>query len=257
MKLAFRLFVFILAFVLDVHVRASEGHFGHKKQMTDFLMEPSNCLNRAEECALKPNNRNSNVLNFGGAKINMSLDSELIRRKEDWVRIVKGHALVRAHTEFVLETRYGNIEFPKDGIALVEVQLDKVQVDVLRGAVKVNLLGKAFSMTLPSSFSFWYSGLQANGMPQTGRPRPLTLDRVIRLWGGIDNDIELMRDVLDKLSPTWKYAVLESGYRDLATIKELRAEQARKEQIEAERRRRVEKENGKLRKMFYDKTFLE
>ena len=264
MKKIARWFCMILVFCLDVHVKASENTHKNLKEdsvkkisrsKNSFLSEPKNCYGHFMPCALYLYTEGQTIT-MGTTQVSLPQGAFIIQKTEKKLRLVKGYVWIETQGPFVVESDYGKIRL-KDSKALVRIRNERIELV----SVNSNSYLEMFSgekLLVPEGYENWMGGVTKSGKQFVGFPAAANIQLLLfelgRVYAG---DQESLKEKLFIMRKAWKYAVSETGQRNLASIHKRIAEDLAAKQKYRLRRQRIEAENRQLRALFYRKTYGE
>lgn len=234
MKLGLRLLLFILAFQMEVRVRAS----------ADVLEHPSQCLAKAQSsCAIQAQGEGFHLVT-NRVSLHATKGSTLLRHSPDQWRLIQGNLWVDKGKSLRIETLFGEIASEQGSFWVLE-KGNKVWIRNISSSLKVTLRdGKV--LDLPEGFEFWISGLNSRGVSEYGMLQPIDIKEHLVLWSSLYQgskedfvkEVSHLKanwgDLAEKSSSIYKSLVM----RELASEEEKRAAlQRQKEQKEFELRR--------------------
>ena len=257
MRSILRLVLFFIAFNVNVKVKAEVQESSVDSLVTELRQEPPGCFVSTEPCGFMPKSERPAKIELAHGSIYIASHAVLFRKSESHIRIVKGHIVVVANGDLVLETLYGNVNLTKGSTVLVELKSDRVQVTSIGGVAQLELLTKGEKLLLPTPYANWMGGVLRNGLSRSGRPVPGDFVNWIEKWGKLTNDKKLLKEKAENFRIEWNQALDSTGFRDLAAVKEYQSQLDEQRRQAALRRKRIREENARLRKMFIEKTFGE
>lgn len=234
MKKYARLLIFVLAFQMEVRVRASG----------ELLQQPADCLEVKEACAIQVLGSGFHLLK-GSVKLHAASGAALVRQSETRWRLVKGALWVENGSSVEVDTVYGSITSSRGQYWVIEQQ-DQVLVRNMNADLRVTLRDGR-SLDLPDGFEFWMAGVDTKGKSKFGMIRPVDMKEHLPMWNSLYRGSKeaFIKDVV-QLRENWGDLAEKSGalYETLAKreiASEVEKEQAllRAKQKQAEQRRQV------------------
>lgn len=243
MKKVLRGLIFLMAFQMEVRVRAS----------ADILQQPTACLKSEETCAIHVSSGGFH-LKQDDLKLHSSEGSTLMRLSHDQWRLVKGNVWVEEASKVGFETPYATIKALHGEYWLIG-QADKVVIRNINADLTVELReGK--KLEVPAGFEFWAAGINSEGRSEFGMIQPVKISEHLSLWNSLyQGSKEEFKKEVAHLKESWsdladKGSVIYQQIvdRKLASIAEERKnEEKKKHQAEAERQ--------KVRELMYERAF--
>ncbi|WP_374073299.1 hypothetical protein [Bdellovibrio bacteriovorus] len=243
MKKWIRLTLFLLAFQMEVRVRASG----------DVLQQPSACLKSKETCAIQVTGSAFHLLQES-QKVHASEGSTLVRLSPTQWRLVKGNLWLEKGAGVEVETLYGTMKASHGQYWVVE-KGDKVLVRNIDATLHVTLRdGK--SLEVPEGFEFWIAGVNSKGISDYGMIQPIDMKEHLPLWNslyrGSKNDFikevvhvrENWGDLAEKSSLIYKTVV----QREIASEQE-------KQRLLDEKKQRKAAELRQMKELYRQRVF--
>ena len=243
MKKICRVLIFIMAFQMEVRVRAS----------ADVLQQPTACLKSEETCAIHVTG-NGFHLKQDELKLHSTEGSTLMRLSQAQWRLVKGTVWVEEASKVGFETPYATVQALHGEYWLVG-KADKVIVRNINADLTVELRdGK--KLEVPAGFEFWVSGINSEGRSEFGMIEPVRVAEHLALWNSLyQGSKEEFKKEVAHLKENWSDLADKGSAiyqrivdRKLASV----AEERRKE---AENKRHAELERQKVRELMYQRAF--
>ncbi|KHD87333.1 MAG: hypothetical protein OM95_15050 [Bdellovibrio sp. ArHS] len=243
MKKFFRVLIFILAFQMEVRVRASG----------DFLQQPTECLKAQEACAVQVIGKS---LHYSSKTLKMHAKegSTLVRLSPTQWRFVSGALWLENSRNVEVETLYGSLKATQGQYFVIE-QGHRVVIRNMDATLSVTLRdGK--TLRLPEGFEFWIAGLNSKGQSDYGMIQPVDMKAHLPLWNSLyEGSKKDFITLVSHLRENWgdlteKSALIYQNAveREIASEKEKeRAEQARKARIQAERQ--------EMKRLYHERVF--
>lgn len=243
MKNLFRFFIFILAFQMEVRVRASN----------ELLLQPTACLDKIEACAIQVVGRGF-TFKKGSVSLNASTDSLLVRTSLNNWKLVKGSLWVEKGKGLEISTVYGDIKASQGQYWVLERGTQVVVRNVSSDVVITLRDGKV--LELPEGFEFWMAGINAQGASEYGMIRPIDMKEHLPLWNSLykGSKENFVKEVV-QLRESWGDMVEKSSalYQAIVTRKiasqmeqQIRAEQAKEQ---------MRKQRAAVRELYRKKVF--
>lgn len=243
MKNILRLFFFLIAFQLEVRVRASG----------DVLQKPESCLNGKNACAIQVVG-DSFKFTHGSLKIVAAQDSTLARIRTKVWQLIKGTLWVQEGDGLRVETVFGALSADRGQFWVLD-QGSKILVRNVDSDLKIYLRdGK--TLELPEGFEVWISGINSRGQTEYGVLRPIDMKVHLLLWNSLyeGSKENFIRDVA-KVKASWgdlaeKSSLIYSGLiqRELASHQEKKDATERVQNLKQEKRRQT-------RQLYWKKVF--
>lgn len=243
MKKWFRLFLFLLAFQMEVRVRAAG----------DLIEQPAACLKAKETCAIQVTGPGFHFLKET-VQVHASEGSTLVRLSESQWRFVKGNLWIEKGKGLSVETLYGNTQSTVGQYWLIE-QGDRIVVRNMNADLKVTLRdGK--TLEVPEGFEFWMSGLNSKGKSDFGMIQPIDMKEHLPLWNSLYRGSKnaFIKEVVH-MRENWGDVTEKSSfiYKNVAQ-REIASEQAKQRAVELKKAREAA-EREKTKAFFFQKVF--
>ncbi|WP_413587547.1 hypothetical protein [Bdellovibrio sp. HCB274] len=243
MKKVFQLLIFLLAFQVEVRVRAS----------ADTLQEPVACLKTSESCALHVVGAAFH-LKQENLKLHSGEGSTLMRLSQSKWRLVKGVLWVENAPDVQIETPYVTAKSSHGQYWLIE-RGDRLIVRNVDAELNVELRdGK--KLEVPAGFEFWVTGINSKGKNEYGMIQTIDLKDHLAQWNRLfDGTKEQFKSQVSDLRGNWS-DLSERGaglyekiaLRQIASVEDgRRREEARKREAQAERQ--------KIRDLMFQRAF--
>ena len=237
---------FILAFQLEVRVRASAEQ---------LVQEPSQCLRKSDSsCALQAG-KGGFHLTQGDLRWHLANGSAVIRESSARLEFVKGHFwLEKSKTSFEVQTVYGQVTSLDGGGFWIFEKNGQLWIRNLDASLSIKTR-TGQSVSLPEGFEVWLGALNSGGVASVGVPRAINLSEVMgdlaKMYQGSKKDfisqVTYFRDRWGDLSHR------SAQLYELETRREL-ASQAAEEAKENERVKRLNKEKEQRRQLFLERA---
>lgn len=244
MKKLLHLFLFLMAFQMEVRVRASEG----------ALSLPENCLGKTVPCSFKVNqekwSHHSGTVKLRA--VSRSVLTEEVKNKE-W-RLLEGTLWVENAPSVKIHTINADAE-ASNGQYWVLIENDRV---IFRNiSSKLTLTFKDQSkMEIPRGFEVWVGSVNSEARVEHGMVEPINLKKHLKVWnelypGSKEQFVTEVQDLRDQ----WSDLVEESGdiYKKVAEKRLLAQEEEKRREREA--RKEKEQERRLLRESFHRRVF--
>lgn len=243
MKKWIRLVLFLLAFQMEVRVRASG----------DIFEQPAECLKSKELCSIQVGGAGLH-LTQDGLKLHADKGAVLSRLSKDKWSYVKGSLWVEESRHISIETLYGVLK-SEGGQYWVFEKDDKIWIRNVNSELVVTLRdGKI--LDVPEGFEFWIAGVNSKGRSDYGMIKPVDMKDHITRWNALyrGTKAEFVKD-LEKLRKNWGDLAQKSGliYETL-TRRELASVEARQLEIEKKKQRQAE-ELRQLKEIYKSRVF--
>lgn len=244
MKNALKLFLFVLAFQMEVRVRAS----------AEIMQQPTQCLaEKAVSCAIQATHEGFHYQQYG-LKVHAVKGSTLIRQSLKSWRLVRGALWVEKGSNFEVETVYGNIT-GQQGQFWVLDQSKRVLIRNVDADLKITLRdGKV--LELPQGFEFWISGLNTEGKSLYGMLQPVDLKDHLSLWSSLYQGSKAdFVDAVAHLKYNWgDMAEKSSALYKSVVMRGIASEEERKLAL-VRKKEREEQEIKKMKEIYRARVF--
>ncbi|MFM6929581.1 MAG: hypothetical protein ACKOX6_14020 [Bdellovibrio sp.] len=243
MKKVFRTLFFLMAFQMEVRVRAS----------ADILQQPAACLKSAETCAIHVAEGGFH-LKQDDLKLHSAEGSTLMRLSHDQWRLVKGNIWVEEASKVGFETPFATVKALHGEYWLIG-RADKVIIRNINADLTVELRdGK--KLEVPAGFEFWAAGINSQGRSEFGMIQPVKISEHLSLWNSLyQGSKEEFRKEVAQLKGNWRDLADKGGliYQQIVDRKLASAAESRKS--EEQKKRQAEVERQKVRDLMYQRAF--
>jgi hypothetical protein len=238
-------FIFLLAFQIEVRVRANDIH-------VEAL--PEGCLKSEEVCAIQASEQGL-LVNKEGFKLHTAPDTGIVKLSQDEWRLLKGVVWVEESEGIKIETVYGTVSSRKGEFWLLTQGQQKVLVRNVNANLIVTLRdGKR--LDVPEGFEFWISGVNSKGQSEFGMIQPLDIKNHLKVWNSLyEGSPADFKNEVGELKVKWKNVpeVSSAIYKSLAQREIESVEKKRK--TEAENQAHSRKAAMESKSYFYKRTF--
>ncbi|WP_413581468.1 hypothetical protein [Bdellovibrio sp. HCB288] len=243
MKKFFQIFMFLLAFQVEVRVRAS----------ADTLQEPAACLKSSESCALHVVGPAFH-LKQGNLKIHAGEKSTLVRLSQEKWRLVKGVLWVESAPGVQVETPFMTAKSSHGQYWIIE-RGEKQIVRNIDAELHV-VLRDGKKLEVPGGFEFWVSGINSKGKNEFGMIQTVDLKDHLLQWNQLfvgtkeqfKSEVSHLRGNWADLSERGASLYEKIALRQLASVEEAR-------RIEEEKKREAQAERQKTRELMFQRAF--
>ncbi|UXR63453.1 hypothetical protein EZJ49_10235 [Bdellovibrio bacteriovorus] len=243
MKKIVRVLIFLMAFQMEVRVRAAG----------DVIEQPAECLKAISNCALQVT---GSSFHFEKAeqKLHATAGSAVVMQSPQHWRLVKGSLWVEDGRGLEVETLFASFK-ASFGEYWVLQKDSRVLVRNMSASLKVTLRdGKV--LDIPEGFELWISALNSKGQSDYGMIEPINMKEHLVLWnslyrGGKDDFVREVRhyrenwgDLVQKSSRLYQHLT----EREIASVNE-------KEQAAEARRQRKAAEDRQIKELYRQRVF--
>lgn len=244
--------VFIMAFTIELRVRASESVTSEK-----IIETPDSCVQESGYCIIKNLGKKYSYHNQDFV-ISFSPESILVRQKTREFSFVKGEIFVKTETKLTLEIPYGSIEIEKDSQVLLNKLSDKIVVQTIFGKVFLRPLGEKKPILVMAGHENYISQVGENLKAQTGIPKPIMIEPLLKAWSyhadvkkeKFLEDVETFKSIHEKAVQELSILNEQIASREIASAK---AEKAARE----ERARQAKERQEKMQNTYYQRLLSE
>ncbi len=243
MKKVFRFLIFLLAFQMEVRVRASG----------DVLQQPVACLKSKETCALHVTGPVFH-LRRDELSLHAKENSTLMRVSASQWRLLKGTLWVEKSAGVDIETPYATVSAPQGQYWLIErgsqIVVRNIDADlhvVLRDGKKLEV---------PAGFEFWISGINSKAQSEYGMIRPIDMKEHLPLWNALYSGTKenFVKEV-KHLKENWGDLAEKSAFIYQAATERKLASIAESQRQAEEKSRQQAAERQKLKSIYFQRTF--
>lgn len=242
-----RVFVFLMAFTLEVRVKAAEVVSLPEAKFP--LEEPLHCLKESSLCAVRTREGEKFEVHAGASSVVLDQGSSIIRVSSDEVRLVWGTIWVKAKGAFTVKTEYGDARVA-DGEFWMTRTAERIVISAVIGEVEISPRGAIEKIMVEPGEENWVSRVDATGVAETGLPKAIPFESHVARWARLyDGGKKSFEKDVEAFHRLWKAAGVRAAKlhselmsRKIASIEE---EKARREA----RRRRQAAEDRKYQEM--------
>jgi hypothetical protein len=243
MKKVLQVLIFVLAFQVEVRVRAS----------ADTLQQPTACLKSAESCALHVVGPAFH-LKQEELELHATEGSTLMRLSHHQWRLMKGVLWVEEAPQVLVETPYVTAKATHGQYWLID-RGDRMIVRNINADLNVELRdGK--KLEVPAGFEFWVSGINSKGKNEYGMIQTVDMKDHLVLWNKLfKGSKEQFKKEVAELRENWSDLGERGGslYEKIALRQIASIEDGRRK--EAEKLRQAQAERQKTRELMYKRAF--
>lgn len=243
MKKIVRLMLFLMAFQMEVRVRAAG----------DLIEQPSACLKSKESCAIQVT---GSAFHFekDDNHLHATSGSALVRLAPDQWRLVKGAVWVEGGKSLQLESLYASTKATM-GEYWVISQDSRILIRNMTASLKVTLRdGK--TLEIPEGFEVWVSGMNSQGKTEYGMIEPVNMKEHLPMWNSLYRgskedfvkEVRLYRDNWGDLAQKSSQIYQTLTERKMASIEA-------QEKAEEARRLRKAAELQRMKEMYRQRVF--
>lgn len=243
MKKWMRFIIFLMAFQMEIRVRAS----------LNLLEQPTACLRSKEICSFQVKTHPFH-LKQKSLVMHATEGSVFVRQTDNLWRFVSGALWVEKSPGIEVETVYGTMKASQGQYWIIE-QSKNILVRNINANLQVTLRDGT-KLTVPDGFEFWIAGVDTKGLSDFGMIQPVDMKNHLPLWYSlytgnktefvteVRNIKENWGDLVGKSSALYKEVVL----RNLASVRD-------REENQRQRRQRLEQQRQQMKKLYYQRVF--
>ena len=243
MKNVVRVLIFLMAFQLEVRVRASE----------ELLEQPAQCLKSQELCSLKIGSESFHF-EKNGVRLHVNANSTVSRQAVNSWKLIHGSLWVEDGDRVQVDTLYGLITGIRGSFWAIE-QADKVLLRNITADLEVSLRDGR-SVSVPEGFEVWIGGIGVDGKSTYGMIRPIDMKDHLTLWAQIypGSKSEFLSAVKELKERWGDVAVKGSEIYQGVVDRRIASAEEKLKQAE-ERKAKAAAERQRVRELFYQRTF--
>lgn len=243
MKAWLKILIFLMAFQLEVRVKASSA----------VLEIPEHCLNNDSACALKIRDP---AFHFAKdkSKFHASKDSMLERQSPRNWKLMKGNLWVEKAGGTVFETVFGSAK-ATHGEYWISTGEDRIYFRNISSDLEVTLRDGRTVQT-PAGFQFWISGLNSSAKSEFGMIEPIDMRLLLPTWYLLfQGTKEAFTAKIRDIRQGWGNVVEISSeiYRQQALRRVASAEKQNKNSADKVRKMQLDRE--RLRSFYHSRVF--
>lgn len=246
-----RLFVFLLASIIEVQVRAAIVMLPNQEVV---FQEPAGCVFKESMCAMKTKPGYKFETKIGATSLIMGSDTIIVRTAQDSLLLVQGEIWVKAAGEFHVRSEYGEVKLNEDGEAWFVRSQKRVLVRTLREGSVVSARNSRDHLLLLQGFEIAMEGVTASGYGRLSVPTVINFRDHLRRWARLYRGPkkEFVNE-LQRFEPIIYEAAIQSSDLHVEMAKRhIASEQAALDR-RLDEQKRIERENARLRKLFRDR----
>ncbi|WII71120.1 hypothetical protein QJS83_11675 [Bdellovibrio sp. 22V] len=238
-----RLFIFLMAFQMEVRVRAS----------ADYMEQPASCMKSKETCAVQALKSGFHLLQ-DSLKLHATAGSTLVRLSAQQWRLVSGALWMEEGPGVEVETLHAKMK-ATHGEYWVLWKKDQVIVRNMTANLQV-VLRDGKTLQVPEGFEFWIGAINSKNKTEYGMLQPVDMKEQLPLWSHLyrGSKEEFIKEVVH-LRENWgdlaeRSAVLYKAVaeREIASVQE-------KQRLQAEKVQRQEAERRRVQELYREKVF--
>ena len=253
------LFAFVLAFSIEVRVEAADSEYLNLQSYKPVAESPLGCLINSEfPCALLGHSETKTVISANPeTQVTLVKDSAVVLLSSTEMKVLQGHAFFKTRGIYKVLTDYGNAVI-QNGESWVYSQDDRYYFESVEG--NLSIAGRNFdkSLRLRPGLRAWLGPVTKSGVSDSGLPDPILLKDFLTRMAQIT---ELPRqEFLVKVNSfinRWKYAAnFSSGVREALIERQIASDtEIKRRRLERQRQNRLDER--RMRKLFYEKNYLD
>ena len=261
-------FVFVLASVIDVRVRAAkkgDDHHAPEKSPTHRqevgpTTQPEHCLPKADyPCAVMIDSKRQWLWQWPQGRAEFRPGTVAILLAQGDIKLIEGEVILYSKLGAAwLRTIYGDVAVSESTVLVRREANADVEVTTLNGGAQLFPVGGKKSLDLPAGYRNWLGGVELNGQASTGIPQAANKDRVLKVWAKtFRGDKEEFFTRARDFHQAWLGAIDSAGllHRELIDrrIASIAADRARRARLRALREKRMRE----MRQLFRKKNYLD
>lgn len=247
--------VFVLAFIVDVRVRAAE--IVALPNSPEVLQEPVGCEMRASVCAMRTRSGEKHVLAVGETSVVLDANTSVVRLSGGELSLVSGTVWIRGSVPFVVRSEFGSVR-SQGGEFWVTRDRERMTASATDQTLVLEPRGSTVALRIEIGEENWIGRVTGSGVAASGVPCAIPLadhlHRWARLFPGTRREFEAESR---KFHASWSrgLASVASYHGELAEARR----QALSEEAEtkAQLRAKEEHRSKELRDMFRRKVLLD
>jgi hypothetical protein len=243
MKKLSHIFLFVLAFQVEVRVRAS-----------DTVSFPEHCLGRSFPCSFKVT-EDKWTYETGNIKLHASAETLLteVQKSKEW-KLVEGTLWVQNAPSAKIKTVFADAE-GSSGQYWVFARKDKVVFRNISSKLTVTFKDQS-KMEIPRGFEVWAGPVNTEAQTEHGMIEPIHLKSHLKAWyelypGPRTQFVSEVQDLKDQ----WSDLVEESGdvYKKVVERKMAALDDEKRKELEVKKKK--EQERQRIREEFHHRVF--
>lgn len=242
MRKVTKVLIFILAFQIEVRVRAS----------ADTLEQPAFCLKSQDSCAVQVLKSGFHVVNKTQS-FHATPGATVMRLTHDQWRLIKGNLWVEKGA-LEVQTPFADAKSTRGQYWILSEE-DRIRVRNMDADLKVTLRdGK--QVEVPHGFEFWVSGIDSKGKTDYGVIRPIDMKEHLPLWNSLYvGSKENFKKEVQRYKEAWGDLTAQSSaiYKEIINRK-IAADEAAQKALELRRQEKAE-ETRRLRHLYWKRSF--
>ena len=238
-----RALIFLLAFQIEVRVRASE----------EVLEQPAQCLKSTDLCALQVY---TDAFHFEkkGVRLHASGNSTLSRQSLTSWKLIHGALWIEKGKSVKVETLYGTVQSPQGAFWVLE-EGDRVIVRNISSDLEITLRD-GVKLTVPEGFEIWIGGIGPDTKSTFGMIKPVDMKAHLTLWASVypGSKSEFLTEV-QSLKERWGDLAIKSSDIYQGVIDRRIASAEEKQRFAEEKKAKIAAERQRVRELFFHRTF--
>lgn len=257
MKMFSRVFIFLLAFQIEVRVKASAPPVESQKPPvaeSSLVQNPEHCWeNKEKNCQIKALRK---PFHLNTAQLELHISSSSVMEKisaRQW-KFIEGTAWIEKANKISFETLYGATRSTHGEYWLIS-QGERILIKNISSDVEVTLRDGR-SVKPPAGFQMWIAGINSKAQSEYGMIEPIDLKKHLLSWYPLyPGSREEFAKLAGDLRHNWGSIVDTSSaiYKEI-TLRKIASIDAEKNAVLA-RQRRAEEERRRIRELFRSRTF--
>lgn len=247
-----QIFVFILASVLEVQVKADMVTLPEARVPMEV---PTNCLLESSICSIKTNAKQKYTFEVGEQKVVLLDSTVFMRTTATSGSLISGTVYLNPSSAFVIETPYGSLKSEGAEYFVIQSQNEFI-VEVLSGKVVLSPLGHSSSVDVNAGYQNRIGRVNKHGQAYVGIPGPLSFQQTVKRLAKIHSgDKKVFGSRVQELHKTYQDAVYESSLIHKELVRRELASQEEKQRQAEIQRKNWEQERAHWRQILLKRTF--
>lgn len=242
MSVAFRVFLFLICFQLDMRVHAGP------------IQVPRECLNGNAECSIQSREEIARV-NKDDYEAVLSQNS-ILKIQKGTFDFIKGRMWLKTKEIVAVRTLFFEVAAPQNASFWLEEDVGKVVVKNQGADVEI-ILRDGKKMTLHGGFEMWVGGIDSSGKSRHGVPSPLDYEgQIALLTGHFSGSAAEFRSELEELKSLRRQAVQKASSAYQASIERKIANDDAQREKELVQKRKKAAEKKAQKDYYFWRTFM-
>ncbi len=246
-----RIFLFIFAFQVDVHVRAEELN-------SNLVFSTKNCWQEDARCAVKSKVNGAQLELDSLSEFFLKQNTIVIKNSAKELYLAEGAIFLKAKSNLKISMAYGDFNLKKNDEVFLQIEDKKALLRVMSGEVVFVTHYSKTKYPIVAGFENWFGGLSASYVEQIGILKPYDFLPQVKDWAKLTQaGEEQVKEKIKLWLPANKAAATEVADFNAQVISREIASQQKQLRKEELILKRTKDEEARLRRLFRQKNFID